>query len=195
LRFCQRELKEKDVRVTIPGSSPQNVDGGDFLDGGLPGQLVPDVVTHGPNWAGSLILQEGPLQVVGVFGQVFIDWILHGPASGFVVAGGCVSRDRFVGGKLFLESEDHGPHVPGVEAGDDGLGSVVVFGWKDVASLQKFIVGGDSFEELGQEGPLENGEEGLLVDGLHDDVCVGVVAVGELHVVESYAPLPVVLFE
>ena len=34
------------------------VDGGDLLDGGLPGQLVPDVATHGPNRSGPLVLQE-----------------------------------------------------------------------------------------------------------------------------------------
>ncbi len=60
------------------------VDGADLLDGGLPGQLV---ATHGPNRAGSLVLQEGLQQVVGVFGQVFVDWVLQGPASGFEVAG------------------------------------------------------------------------------------------------------------
>ena len=34
-------------------------DVGDLPDGGLPGQLVPDVSAHGPNRAGSLVLQEG----------------------------------------------------------------------------------------------------------------------------------------
>ncbi len=99
------------------------VDGADLLDGGLPGQLVLDVATHGPNRAGSLDLQEGLQQVVGVFGQVFVDWVLQGPASGFAVAGWCVGFGGFVGGEFFLESEDNGPHVPGVEAGNDGLGS------------------------------------------------------------------------
>ncbi len=111
------------------------VDGGDLLDGALPGQLVPDVATHGPNRAGSLILQEGLQQVVGVFGQVFVDWVLQGPESGFVVAGGFVGCGGFLGGEFFLEYEDHGPHVPGVETGNDGLGSVVVFGWEDVGGL------------------------------------------------------------
>jgi len=86
-------------------------DVGDLPDGGLPGQLVPDVSAHGPNRPGSLILQEGLQQVVRVFGQVFVDRVLQGPASGFVVAGGGVGGGGLVGGEFFFESENHGPHV------------------------------------------------------------------------------------
>ena len=40
-----------------------------------------------------------------------------------------------VGGVFFLEAENHGSHIAGVESGYYRLWSVVVFGWENVGCL------------------------------------------------------------
>jgi len=76
-------------------------------------------------------LQEG----VCVLRQILVDGVFEGlPVVGVVGAavgwGGGV-----VGGVFFLEAENHGSHIAGVESGYYRLWSVVVFGWENVGCL------------------------------------------------------------
>ncbi len=53
----------------------------------------------------------------------------------------------------------------------------------------------DLCDVFGTEGALEDGEEGLVVDGFHDQGGVGLVALWEGEVVDAYTPLTSVLFK
>ena len=93
--------------------------------------------------------------MVGGLGEVLKDWegkgLLGAPSSS--VGGG--------GGRtVLLEAEDHGSDVAGVKSSDDGFGSIIGFGRKDVGSLQNGVIAGDGGDETAFNGPLEDGEEG-----------------------------------
>jgi hypothetical protein len=53
----------------------------------------------------------------------------------------------------------------------------------------------DLGDVFGTEGSLKDGEEGLVVDGFHDQGGVGLVAVWEGEVVDAYTPFTIVLFK
>ena len=61
--------------------------------------------------------------------------------------------------------------------------------------FQDLIVAGNGGDDTLVKGTLKDGEEGFVEQGLHDDLGVGAVAVGEGDVVDSNTPLPVILLQ
>jgi len=64
-----------------------------------------------------------------------------------------------------------------------------------VGGFKELVDFRDLCDVLGAEGALEDGEEGLVVYGFHDQGGVGLVAVREGEVVDAYTPLTIVLLE
>ncbi len=75
------------------------------------------------------------------------------------------------------------------------LGSIVIFGREDVGCFKEFVGFRDLLDEARGEGTLQDGEQRVPVDVVHDLGGVGLGTVLEGEVVDPHTPFAIVLLK